>query len=149
MDDDIDQHTEEPDDRAAPDWETEARKARREAHSLRRRLRRTEIEARFGRDVAELIPDELPIHKWDEFAGMIAARLPQPVEEAARPDEDVAPTLEPTPEERRIAAAFAGGTSGYHGEADIGTLSAKEIMELGKENPALAARQIQQQYRNR
>lgn len=132
--------------------EKEFKKLQAENKSLRGRLRRTEIEARYGKDIADLIPGSLPMREWLEFAEKVRDRIAeestagrfaqtgQSVEEVSNP--------EPTAEERNLALAAAAGTSGYHDTALEG-LSAKEILELGKVSPGAAERLIATQYRGR
>lgn len=142
----FDQDTEAPDAKPGPrDWEAEARKARKEAQSLRSRLRRTEIEAKYGADVADLIPDSMPMREWDDFAEKLADRLAGS-QTTSDPVDVVASNPEPTPEEQRLAAA--AGTSGYSTSA-AERPSAKEILELGRVSPGAATREIQTLYRDR
>jgi hypothetical protein len=139
-DDDLDQEVEtpEPDEQAAVRSDADWKKLQHENRSLRGRLRRSEIEAKHGKDVAELIPDEIPLSKWDEFAEKLAAKI-----SVERPEDPVqqrevvpAPKEEPTPEERNLAAA-SGGTSGAPAAERI---SAKSWMEMNQSNPAEARR---------
>jgi hypothetical protein len=139
-DDELDQDVETPEaqgqtlpDRSDAEW----KKLQHENRSLRGRLRRSEIEAKHGKDVAELIPEEVPLSKWEDFAEKLAAKLSvERSEETQQREEAPAPKEELTPEERNLAAA-SGGTSGSPAAERI---SAKSWMELNQKNPAEARR---------
>lgn len=149
MDDDdaLDQDVETPE---APDTSSAVRsdadwkKLQTENRSLRSRLRRTEIEAKHGKDVADLIPDEVPLTKWDEFAERLAAKIqverPEVKEHA---EAESAPKEEPTPEELRLAAA-ADTTPAPSSQASAAT--AADIAELMRTNPAAGLKAAQQKY---
>lgn len=112
------------------------RKLKDENQSLRQRLRRTELEANFGKDVVELIPEELPLSKWEEFAGKLAERMPKAVEaEQTEPaPEDTSQEEEPT----KLAAVATSPSSGAPTAGELMTTA--EIKELAKSDPVAAAR---------
>lgn len=145
LDDDLDPEveaaTEAPSDtRSDADW----KKLQQENRSLRSRLRRTEIEAKHGKDVAELIPDELPLTKWEEFAEKLAAKTqaerPVVPEQTETPE---TPKVEPTAEETRLAAA-ADTTPPPSTQTSVAT--AAEIGELMRTNPAEGLKVAQRKY---
>jgi hypothetical protein len=129
---------EEPEPTTPIDWEKEARKARKEAAKHRVELRRVKFEAKYGPDIAELVPAELPPEKWESQAEIVKARLSagRPEEPEQQREEAPAPKVEPTPDEQRIAAA-SGGTSGSPAAEKMG---AKAWMDLRRDNPAEADR---------
>lgn len=107
-------------------------KLQKENESLRRRLRTFEAAEKYGKDVAELIPEELPITKWDEFAEKLkvkfsAVQFPTPTEATEEAPE------EPTPEERQLAAVTKQGPSGAG--PSPGIYSAEEAIRVYSENP--------------
>jgi 16S rRNA C967 or C1407 C5-methylase (RsmB/RsmF family) len=114
------------------------RKLKDENQSLRQRLRRTELEANFGKDVVELIPEELPLSKWEEFAGKLAERMPKatPTEQnepaAEEPTQEVAPS--------GLAAVAATPSSGAPATEELMTTA--EIKKLAKSDPQAAARLV-------
>jgi 16S rRNA C967 or C1407 C5-methylase (RsmB/RsmF family) len=118
------------------------RKLKDENHSLRQRLRRTELEVNFGKDVVELIPEELPLAKWEEFAGRLAERMPKPAPpEQTEPE---ASTEEPA-QEAEPAGLAAVTNAPAPGTAVPGELlTVKEIKELGKTDPVRATELISQ-----
>jgi hypothetical protein len=129
-----------------PSGDGKLKKLQNENRSLRTRLRRSEITAKHGSDVADLIPDELPLTKWDEFAEKVAAKITVERPEQATDKQDAeASKEEPTAEEQRLAAAASGANSGA-GNATA-EMTPKEIAELGKTDPVRALEQIHSQYR--
>lgn len=113
--DDLDQEVEEPKEESAPepasaqpDWEAEVRKLRKENQGLRRKHRRSELEAKYGAEVIELIPEELPISKWDGYAEKLTAHLATKPTQTDQATEEAAE--EPPPEDAERLAAVAKGT---------------------------------------
>jgi hypothetical protein len=73
------------------------------------RLRRSEVTAKYGAEVVDMIPDELPIRKWDEFAEKLHARLAERPTAPEDKGEDAEAPEEPTPAERKLAAVSKAG----------------------------------------
>jgi 16S rRNA C967 or C1407 C5-methylase (RsmB/RsmF family) len=117
------------------------RKLKQENQSLRQRLRRTELEANFGKDVVEMIPEELPLSKWEEFAGKLAERLPK----AQNQTEQNEPAAEEPAQEAApagLAAVSGASTSGAPLEPEL--LTRAEIKELYKSDPVKAGQLVSQ-----
>lgn len=127
-----------------PSPDAKLKKLQNENRSLRTRLRRSELEAKHGKTVADLIPDEVPLTKWDEYAEKLAAFASERPEERTAGQEAEVPKEEPTPDEQKLAAA-TGATSGA-GAATV-EMTPREIRELGKADPVRAMQQIKAQYR--
>jgi hypothetical protein len=88
----------------APEGEAKLKKLQQENVSLRRRLRRTELVTKHGQEIVDLIPDELPVTKWDQFAEKLSTRLAERAQEApAGEAEQPAPEEEPTESEKKMA----------------------------------------------
>src|SRR3990167_3368595 len=118
------------------------RKLQAENRSLRTRLRRSEIGAKYGSEVVELIPDELPLGKWEAFAEKLAGRLK--TDGAGPADETetaaVAPVA-PTPEASRLGAVATGG-SGAGLVAPPRTYTPQEVRKIGLRDHAEALKII-------
>jgi 16S rRNA C967 or C1407 C5-methylase (RsmB/RsmF family) len=110
------------------------RKLKQENHSLRQRLRRTELEANFGKDVVELIPEELPLSKWEEYAGKLAERLPK----QAPPEQNEPAPEEPSQEDEPtgLAAVTNASAPGASLPEDLKTVA--ELKELARTDPVKA-----------
>jgi hypothetical protein len=121
------------------------RKLKQENQSLRQRLRRTELEANFGKDVVELIPEELPLAKWEEYAGRLAERLQKPEQTKAETPE-AAPETPEVPEPaaglKAVATNQPASTPVAHGT----DLTSREIGDLYKTDPAAFKRALQAKY---
>lgn len=129
----------EQEDSAPVAEDKELRKLKQENQSLRQRLRRTELEANFGKDVVELIPEELPLSKWEEFAGKLAERMPKP----EAPPEQNEQAAEDSPQEDEpagLAAVTKTPAPGSTLPEELKTVA--EIKELAKTDPAEATRLI-------
>src|SRR5262249_21017139 len=156
--DDLDldgEDTEETEDETPPapsprESDPDVAKLRRENHSLRARLRRTELAKKYGDDVVAMIPEGLPIKEWEAQAEkLVTFRGQTPSGQEPKPDEEEEPPPPepepPTPAEQALATASSGtsiGTSAPTGSE----LSAKEIGELGKKDPQKAWEAIQAKY---
>ena len=118
-------------------------KLRKENRALRSKLRRSEISAKYGPGVVDLIPDELPIRKWDEFAEKLHARLaerPAPTETG----EPAEVPEEPTQAERKLAAVSKAG-SAPSATAAASTITRDELHEIYKQQgPDKAAQYIKE-----
>ena len=124
------------------DWQKETEKARKEAHGLRERLRRTEIEAEYGKDVAALLPTGLPIKEWKDFAEKLTEFRNQAAPPAqASVETPEAPPEEPTEAEKQLATASGGPATGTS-QAAQERLTLKEMIELGQRDPAEAQARI-------
>lgn len=116
----------------------EIRKLKQENQSLRQRLRRTELEANFGKNVVELIPEELPLSKWEEYAGKLADAIPKPAvpEQDEQAPEEASQEDEPT----GLAAVTTASAPGASLPEDLKTVA--EIKELMKTDPVEANRLV-------
>jgi 16S rRNA C967 or C1407 C5-methylase (RsmB/RsmF family) len=110
------------------------RKLKNENQSLRQRLRRTELEANFGKDVVELIPEELPLSKWEEYAGKLAERLQK--QEPPKQDEQAAAEASQEDEPTGLEAVTNASAPGASLPEDLKTVA--EIKELMKTDPVKA-----------
>ena len=126
---------------AVPD-DKELRKLKQENQSLRQRLRRTELEANFGKDVVELIPEELPLSKWEEFAGRLSERMPK--QEAQTEQNEPAPEDAPQEVAPQSGLAAVAQAPSVGKPASEGLLTVAEIKELGKTDPIKANDLIRQ-----
>jgi hypothetical protein len=116
-----------------------------ENRSLRERLRRSEIQAEHGEQIASLIPTSLPLNEWPEYAEKLSALIPKaPAPESADSEPANAPSEERTEREERLAAVAAPQATGTQPEV----LSAKEIGELMKSDPAAGLRAANARYSN-
>lgn len=98
-------------------------------YKLRGKLRRAELNSKFGSEIAELVPDELPHDKWEEYAEKLQGlRGPLVEEQATEASEDEAEAA-PTEAELKLAAAASSPTTGT-APVDV---SAKEILKLVQE----------------
>lgn len=112
------------------------KKLQAENRSLRARLRRSELVTRFGQEVVGLIPDELPITKWESFAETLSTRLgSERTVEAQQQTKEPAPSEEPTPEELRLASVQKGASGQAEGPAKM---PFAEWRALRKKDPAAA-----------
>lgn len=112
------------------------KKLQAENRSLRARLRRSELTTRYGQEVVGLIPDELPITKWESFAETLATRLgSERTAEAPQQTTETAPSEEPTPEELRLASVAKGASGQAEGPAKM---SFQEWRALRKKDPSAA-----------
>lgn len=129
---------------ASPDDSPVVRRLKKENQGLRQRLRRTELRDEY-KGLVDLIPDELPMSKWEDWLGKAKELIPVAPEttQVEQATEDEAPEA-PTPQEINLAAAAQGSASASPGAVEM---SPKDIRELGKRDPAAAMRQIKQQYR--
>jgi 16S rRNA C967 or C1407 C5-methylase (RsmB/RsmF family) len=107
---------------------------RAENQNLRQKLRRTELEANFGKDVVELIPEELPLSKWEEYAGRLAERLQK--QEPPKQDEQAAEESSQEDEPAGLAAVTNASAPGAALPEDLKTVA--EIKELAKTDPVKA-----------
>lgn len=112
------------------------KKLQQENRSLRARLRRSELVAKYGTEVVGLIPDELPITKWESFADTLATRLgSERTAEASSQTAEPAPSEEPTPEELRLASVTRSASGQAEGPAKM---PFAEWRALRKKDPAAA-----------
>jgi hypothetical protein len=129
---------------AAPE-DPRYKKLQQENRSLRDRLRRSEIEAEHGKEIAELIPASLPMKEWKDYAEKLSA-----LKGPATQDETTQDEAPPVPDqgvraerEQRLAAV---GASRSPGNAPETPLSAKEIQELMQTDPSRGIRAAQAKY---
>lgn len=146
------------DDNEAPEVSEEAaatddglvKKLKQENQSLRQRLRRSELEGTYGKDVVELIPEELPISKWEDFATKLQERLPKAQTEA--PDQETSTNEPPAqaeePEPAALAAVAKGPAPGSAAAPVGADLSAKELGQLAKDDFAAFSAAISAKYRD-
>lgn len=128
-----------------PDWAAkEIAKARREAAKYRNQLRRTELAKEYGDDVLELVPETMTVADQKELAAKLAERLrietPNPTEEAATPEP---PKVEVPAGLAAVAGSSAAGTT-----SPASDMSARDLGELMKTDPASALRLMEAKYRN-
>ena len=121
----------------------DARKLRKENHSLRTRLRRSELVAKYGETVVDLIPSELPLKKWEEHAEKLHTVLAERVEGQKTEGEQESAPAEPTPSEQALAAVTTTPSAATAPPPDM---SAKEILELGRKDPARAEQIVRSRY---
>lgn len=112
-------------------------KAVKAERSLRTRLRRTEMESEYGKDVVELVPTTLPLKEQKALAAKLKERLGSqaattPADESADASTET-PEVEPTEQERRAAALVQQGS----GSTSSGPMSAAEWRDVAKKDPAL------------
>lgn len=146
LDDELDAPIEANDGNEEPQAASEDpkyRKLQNENVNLRRRLRRTEIEAKHGEDVAALIPDSLPLNEWQGFAEKVVAFRGAQVPETTPDEAPEPPPVERQEREQRLAAVGASRTPGH---ADRGALSAREIQDLMRTDPAEGIKAAQAKY---
>ena len=136
-DDDLDQDVEEAAEEATPGNldEKALEKLRKENHSLRARLRRSELEAEFGSDVAALVPDALPLGEWKEYAGKLVALKGPAVSTADQTEEatEEAPQEEASPVEKRLATVGKVSPPGAALPEEL--LTVAQVKELAKTDP--------------
>lgn len=114
---------------------------RQENQSLRQRLRRTELEANFGKEIVELVPEELPLDKWEEFAGRLAERLSKP--EAPEAGQETPPEPAPQEDVRTDVGTVTGAPApGTQAAGELMTVA--QIKELAKTDPVTANQLISQ-----
>ena len=118
--------------------ETEAepsadQKLRKENESLRRRLRTFEAAEKYGKDYAELIPESMPISEWDGWIEKLRAKFPAAAPATAAESAPPVAPVEPTEDEKRLAAVNA---TGQGAPVPTGIFSAEEAIRLYAENPA-------------
>jgi hypothetical protein len=131
----------------APQAATESpdvRKLRQENRSLRERLRRSEVEAKHGAEVAGLIPPSLPLDEWEDYAAKLADFRQAPAPAPTESETVDAPSEERQATEAKLAAVVAPQATGTPQEI----LSAKEIGDLMKADPAAGLRAAQAKYGN-
>lgn len=111
-------------------------KLQNENRSLRVRLRRTELQAKFGPDISELVPDTLPLKEWEAFAEKLQDfKGPAAQTDQTESVEVEAPVEEPSPAERQLAAVSRSSATG--GPA-ASRMSAREWMDLNQKSPGEA-----------
>jgi hypothetical protein len=106
--------------------------------SLRTRLRRTEMESEYGKDVVELVPATLPLKEQRALAAKLKERFGSQAAQT-QPDEsaDASPevaTEQPTEQERRAAALVQPGSGGSVPGGVI--TDPKEAAAIAMSNPA-------------
>jgi len=118
-------------------------KLRKEHQALRSKLRRTELTAKYGAEVVDLVPEELSISKSAELAEKLHARLaerPAP----AQTSEPAEVPEEPTQAERKLAAVSKAG-SAPSATAAASTITREELHEIYKQQgPDKAAQYIKE-----
>ena len=93
-------------------YQAQLAKTHKQNQALRGRLdkaRRAEVATKYGAEVVDLIPEELPLKKWGEFAEKLHARLaerPAPTETG----EPAEVPEEPTQAEKKLAALSKAGS---------------------------------------
>jgi hypothetical protein len=122
------------------DWQRETEKARKEAHGLRERLRRSEIASEYGKEVAELIPAGLPIKEWkgyaeklNTFRGQATASDQQTTDESPAP----AAKAQPSEEDRQLSQVLKGSATGSPATEKV---TALQWMSLRQQDPSAADR---------
>lgn len=112
-------------------------KLAKENRSLRERLRRSELEAKHGKEIADFVAESgAPITNWESLAEKAAAFTPRATDqepgEGGAPDEGQAPSSE---DEQKLAAlASKKGTAA----SDKGTMTVQEWVAFAQENPSAA-----------
>lgn len=146
MDDlDLDVELEELEATVAPpsgsevDWQREAEKARKEAHGLRDRLRRSEIEAEHGKVIAELIHSSIPMKDWKDYAEKLSAlKGPATATDQQTTSESAEPAQEqPSEDDKKLSQALKGSATGTPATDKV---SALQWMSLRQNNPSEADR---------
>lgn len=139
MNDDLDQESGETEAAAeeSPVDDKGLHKLKKENQNLRQRLRRSELEATFGKDVVELIPEELPLAKWEEFAGKVAERMPK---QATEQTETAPPAQAQEPEPVGFGTVVNAPPSGTQASEPL--VTARQLHELFKTDPARATQMM-------
>ncbi len=116
----------------------EVERLKKENYKLRDKVRRTDLSAKFGSDVVELIPASLPAQEWEAYAEKLQA-LKGAAPVTAEPPGEAVKVPEPPSEETKAAeaamAAVASTPSSRGGTAPP-QLSAQEIGQLMQSDPA-------------
>lgn len=109
--------------------------------TLRDKVRRTDLRAKYGEDIAELVPEQLPPEKWDEFAEKLSA-LKKPEKEATQAEEAPEEAVKDKPVPEGLKAA-TGATPSPTQARPNAELTNKQIAELGRTDPVAAWQEIQ------
>ena len=125
----------------------EVERLKKENYKLRDKVRRTELSAKFGSDVVELIPAALPAAEWEGYAEKLQA-----LKGAAPAPADEPPAASTETDEQRVAresaerAMAAVVRTPSHGGTPPSTLSASEIGELMRTDQAAAIQAMKAKY---
>jgi hypothetical protein len=123
-------------------------KLRKENHTLRERLRRSEMTEKHGADVVELIPTGIPLKEQEALADKLAEKFRAMQPAAQETETETAAQEEPTTQERQLAAVAAGPTAAGTSTTSTATdMTAKELLEMGKKDPNMAGKLIAEKYR--
>lgn len=121
------------------------KKLQNENRSLRERLRRTEIKAEHGEEIAGLIPPSLPLNEWADYAAKLAS-FRGATDPETPPQEAPAPAVQVDPErEERLAAVGQSRT----GAAPDNEYDPKAIPDLIRTDPARAMALLKARHETR
>ena len=144
---DDDDSQEEPEAEEPKAEDPRFKKLQAENQSLRRRLRRSELVGNFGETVAGLVPDELPLEKWEEYASKLAEALPKA--EATETETEEATEEPPVEEAPPGTAAVVRGPAPGTSQSNVGAeMSATDLGRLAKEDSAAFYAAIAAKYAN-
>ena len=108
-----------------------------QVRKLKSQVRRADLSLEYGPEIAERVPDELPVEKWPEYATKLKERLGTTAttsnDEGTEPPATPA-AAQPSEQERRAAALAREGTRG----AGSGSISRDEWLNLANTDPAAA-----------
>lgn len=120
-------------------------KVLKENHKLRVERRKTQLGAKYGQDVVELIPEALPADEWEGYAERLSAFKGAPAVEA--PAADAEQPAELTEERKQAEAAMAAVVrTPSSSPTTPEPLSAKEMGELISRDPAAAIAAMKAKY---
>jgi hypothetical protein len=120
-------------------------KAERQNQELRRSLRKTEVAKEHGEKIAEVVANSgRPANEWADYAVEIKALLPEDHPKAETPE--AAPATQEVAEPAAGLKAVATNQPASSPVAPGTDLSAKEIGDLHKTDPAAFQRALQAKY---
>ena len=143
-DDDLTQDGEEVEQEAAApraDDSADMARLREQNRKLTFKVHKTELEAKYGSEIAGLVPETMPFKEWDQFAEKLIALRGTAVEEKeAEPAE--APQEEPSATEQALATASSQPSATSAGPDLYREMTAKQIGELpaGEREKAMQAK---------
>ena len=141
--DDLTQDGEEAEQEAAPakaDDSAEMTRLREQNRKLTFKVHKTELEAKYGSEIAGLVPETLPFKEWDTFAEKLDALRGTAVEKET--EAEAAPPEEPSEAEQALAAVSSQPSATSAGPDLYREMSAKEIGQLppGEREKAMQAK---------
>ena len=119
----------------------------RRIEKLQREVAKSQLQQKYGADVVDLIPEELPASKWEPYAEKLSIRL-TPVQGQTEEPAAPVPEQEPSEQERQLAKVAAASAGSGTPQGGPTSKSAEELLEAYRSDPASAMRGAIDKYRS-